>query len=244
MNPLGIRLSMSTIYLLPCRVGYLQVDSAYPHDYPAYRRRLAGMGIDIQAIKFLLLTHHHDDHAGFLNELTSDAPVRIIAHREAVELLMSGANDMTRGGGYVNQFIKLVAGLKMRLDPRWTLTFPPFLLRPEDILLDSDDDCLLPELGIPGRILYTPGHSIDHLAMVLETGEVFCGDAAANFLTWAGTKYCTVFMTDMAQAYQSWQKMLAAGARMIFPAHGRPFPATRLERHMGNIQTGKLVRFF
>lgn len=235
---------MSTIYLLPCRGGYLQVDGAYEHDYPVYRRCLAGMGIDIHAIKFLLLTHHHDDHAGFLNELTSDTPVRIIAHREAAGLLRSGANETTRGGGYVNRFIKLVAGLKMRVDPRWTLTFPPFLIRSEDILLEGDEDRLLQELGLPGRILYTPGHCIDHLTVVLETGEAFCGDAAANFLTWAGTKYCTVFMTDMAQAYQSWQKLLDAGARMIYPAHGRPFPATRLARYMGRIKTRDLVRFF
>ena len=244
MKPLAVRLSMSTVYLMPCRGGYLQVDTGYEWDYPIYRRRLAGAGINLQSVQFLLLTHHHDDHSGFLNNLTRAAPVRIIAHRAAAELLSGGMNDKTHGGGYINQFIKFIAGLKMRLDPRWNLTFTPFMLRETDLILEGDDDRLLRELGIDGRLLYTPGHSIDHLSMILDSGEMFCGDAAASFLLWAGTNYCTVFMTDMVQAYQSWQKMLDAGARLVYPAHGHPFPANQLVRNMGRIQTRDLASFF
>jgi glyoxylase-like metal-dependent hydrolase (beta-lactamase superfamily II) len=244
MKPIVIPLSMSQVFLLPCREGYLQIDSGYDRDYPAYCRGMAKMATRLQDVKYLLLTHHHDDHAGFLNELARDTPARIIAHEKAVPLLMGGTNDKTRGGGYVNRFIKVVAGLKMRLDPRWTLTFPPFSVRPQDILLIGDDDQLLHSLGVPGRVLYTPGHCIDHLSVVLETGETFCGDAAANFLVWAGTHHCTVFMTDMEEAYRSWQKLLEAGAGRIYPAHGRPFPAGRLRQEMGRIRSEQLIKFF
>lgn len=239
-----ISLSMSRVFLIPCRDGYLQVDGGYDHDYPIYRNNLARAGVNLESIRCLLLTHHHDDHAGFLNDLTRDAQVTIIAHEQAAGLLKSGQNDKTRGGGYVNTFIKFIAGLKMRLDPRWTLTFPPFTLRESDILVTGDDNQLLRQLGIPGQILYTPGHSIDHLSIVLDTGETFCGDAAANFLVWAGTHYCTVFMTDMDEAYLSWQKMLNTGAQIIYPAHGRPFPAEKLRQNMGFFQTDSLVKFF
>lgn len=239
-----IGLSQSTVYLLPCGNGYLQIDTGYEWDYPAYCKQLDRWGIDLQKIKYLLLTHHHDDHAGFLNELTRAAPVRIIAHKEAVALLKNGANDKSRGGGYVNNFIKFVAGIKMQLDPRWSLTFPPFTMREEDILLAGDDNQLLREFGLSGRVLHTPGHCIDHLSLVLDTGEAFCGDAAASFLLWAGTKYCAVFMTDMEETYHSWKRLVEAGARMIYPAHGKPFPARRLVENIGRIETRQLVRFF
>lgn len=240
----NLALSMSHVYLIPCRDGYLQVDTGYEHDYSIYRKNPASAGIALESIRYLLLTHHHDDHAGFLNNLTRDANVTIIAHEQADALLRSGKNDKTRGGGYVNGFIKLVAELKMRFDPRWTLTFPSFILREKDILLAGDDSRLLHQLGIAGQILYTPGHCIDHLSVVLETGAAFCGDAAANFLLWAGTRYCTVFMTDMNEAYGSWEKILNAGAQVIYPAHGRPFQADKLRRNMGCIKNDALAVFF
>ncbi len=242
--PIAIKLSQSTVYLLPCRNGYLQVDTGYEWDYPGYVRQLDRRGIDLDEIKYLLLTHHHDDHAGFLNELAEVTPVRIIAHKEAPALLSSGANDKSRGGGYVTQLIKIGAGMKARLNPKWSLTFPPFRLRKEDILLADDDDQLLRELGIAGKLLYTPGHCVDHLALVLDGGEAFCGDAAASLLLWAGTKYCTVFMTNMEEVYESWKKMLKSGARVIYPAHGRPFPAKHLEKNIGRIHNDQLVKFF
>lgn len=244
MKPLAIPLGVSTVYLIPCHAGFLQVDTAYPQDYAAYRRQLKKKRIDPWEIKYLFLTHHHDDHAGFLNELTRDTPLRIIAHQEAAHLLKSGKNDVNRGGGYVTALVKFLAGLKMRLDPRWTLTFPPFNLRETDILLEGDDNHILRELGLPAKVVHTPGHCIDHLSIVLDSGETFCGDAAGSFLLWAGTKYCTVFMTDMDEAYRSWKKMLNAGALTIYPSHGRPFPSSRLGQFMGRLQTDQLVRFF
>lgn len=244
MKIIPISLSLSQIYLLPCSGGYLQIDTGYERDYPRYRRELARAGIAIDQIKYVLLTHHHDDHAGSLNPLTQDADVIVIAHEQAEALLKTGQNDKTRGGGYVNGLVKFLAGLKMRLDPHWTLSYPPFALRPQDLRVAGDDDRLLREVGVAGRILTTPGHSVDHLALVLDDGSTFCGDAAASFLLWAGTHYCTIFMTDMEAAYESWARMLAAGAKTIYPAHGRPFAAQKLRRNMGKIQTAALARFF
>ena len=244
MKPIIIPLSMSSVYLLPCQDGYLQVDAGYEHDYPIYRKYLSKTGIALESVRYLVLTHHHDDHSGFLNNLTRDTAITIIAHKQAEALLKTGMNDKTRGGGYVNGLIKLGAGIKMRLDPRWSLTFPPFTLREQDILLTGDDDQVLRDLGLAGRVLYTPGHCVDHIAIVLDSGEAFCGDAAASFLLWAGTRYCTVFMTDMDVAYGSWKKMLEAGAQTVYPAHGRPFSAEKLRQNLGRIQTKALARFF
>jgi len=239
-----IHLSLSTIYLLSCDGGYLQIDTGYEKDFELYRQRLQDSGIPLEKIRFVLLTHHHDDHAGFLNELTRNTDLRLIVHEKAVDLLLSGENDKSRGGGYVSHLVNVFAGLKMRLDPSWTLSFPPFRVRTKDILVSGDDDQLLRKIGIPGKIIYTPGHCIDHITLVLDTGETFCGDAAADMFRWAGTKYCTVFMTDMEAAYQSWDRLLEAGAKQIFPAHGKVFSSEKLRQNRGRIRTQDLVKFF
>lgn len=244
MKPIIIPLSMSSIYLIPCSDDYLQVDTGYELDYPVYRKKLAKAGIKLNEIKYLFLTHHHDDHAGFLNELTRDADITIIAHEQANELLKTGKNDKSRGGGYVNGVINFVAGIKMRFDPHWTLSFPPFSLREKDILVSADDDKLLRKIGIEGRILTTPGHCVDHIAIVLDNGYAFCGDAAASFLLALGTHYCTVFMTNMEDAYRSWQKILDARTKVIYPGHGKAFSAEKLKENMGKFKTENLVRFF
>jgi glyoxylase-like metal-dependent hydrolase (beta-lactamase superfamily II) len=244
MKPIIIPLSLSNVYLLPFQNGYLQIDTGYEWDYPAYRKQLSRKYIDTWEIKYLLLTHHHDDHTGFLYDLTEDTPLRIIAHRKSADLLQGGLNDKSHGGGYVNKFIRSMAALKMQLNRRWKLTFRAFMIRGEDLLLNGDDDQILRSIGIPGQVLYTPGHCVDELSLVLDSGEAFCGDAAANFLNWAGTRNCAVFMTDMEDAYRSWQRLLDAGASVIYPAHGRSFAASNLVRNMNRIRTENLAGFF
>jgi glyoxylase-like metal-dependent hydrolase (beta-lactamase superfamily II) len=244
MKPLCVRLSVTNVYLLACRDGYLQIDTGYAHDYPAYCRALRRLHVDVTQVKALLLTHHHDDHAGFLNDLCRATDLTIIAHQEAETLLGVGNNDLTHGGGYVSKTVELLAGLKKRFDPRWTLSFPVFRLRPHDVRILADNDSLLRGLGLAGRIVTTPGHTIDHLSLVLDNGDTFAGDATSSFLLFAGTRYATLFMTDMESAYRSWQKLLDARAHTIYPAHGRPFAAAKLRENMGKIKTENLVRFF
>ena len=175
---------------------------------------------------------------------TRDADCRILANERAGDLLKKGENDRSRGGGYVNRLIKVFADIKMRFDTKWTLSFPPFELRADDIVIEGDDNDILRELGIAGKVLYTPGHCVDHQVLALDTGMTLCGDAAAGFLLWAGTKYCTVFMTDMEQGYESWQKMIDGGSRILYPAHGKPFSVDKLKEYKDRIKTEDLVRFF
>lgn len=240
MNPIIIPLSVSSIYLLPCSGGFLQIDTGYERDYPKYRKKLIKAGIPVSSIKYVLLTHHHDDHAGFLNNITNDTDCTVITHELSAELLKTGRNDKSRGGGYTNRFVKFIVRMKMLIDTKWTSTFPPFELRNTDLQIIDDNDTLLRRLGIEGKIIYTPGHCIDHLAVVLDSGVTFCGDAAANFPLWAGTKYNTIFMTDMEQSYRSWQKMIDAGANTIYPSHGKPFSVDKLVQNIGKIKTAAL----
>lgn len=240
MKTISLPLSISTVYLLPCQGGYLQIDTGYTRDYPLYLKKLAQAGVKLTEIKYLLLTHHHDDHAGFLNELTQATDVIIMAHEQAKALLKSGQNDRTRGGGWVSGRIKLFMDVLTRLGPPGNSIFPPFELRATDWLVSGDEPQLLQRVGLAGKILYTPGHCIDHLALALEDGNVYCGDAASSFLLPAGAQYCGVFMTDMEACYQSWQKILAAGARQLYPGHGQPFPAEKLRQNMHRIRTSDL----
>jgi glyoxylase-like metal-dependent hydrolase (beta-lactamase superfamily II) len=227
------------------RGGYLQVDTGYQQDYTAYRKFLKKQGIPLARIRFLLLTHHHDDHAGYLNELTRDNPeVRIIAHTRAEKLLQQGENDKSQGGGLLNRRIYLLFRLKQMLTPAWDLTFEPFELRERDILVEERTRGLPPETGIEGFLLQTPGHSSDSISLLRNDGTLFCGDLAASFLNWAGAHHATLFNEDVKRLYDSWRRVLERGATRVYPAHGAPFDATVLRDEMGYHRNENLVTFF
>ncbi|MHB1394115.1 MAG: MBL fold metallo-hydrolase [Clostridia bacterium] len=183
--------------------------------------------------------------SGQSNYVTSQNPeIKVIAHRLAVELLKTGANDKSRGGGYVNKRVRLLAGVNKLIRPEWSLTFPPYFMRTEDIIIGDDDDKILRVIGIQGKIIYTPGHSIDSISILLDNGILFAGDAAANYLNFSGTRYSPVFITDAKEYYMSWEKMIAAGAKTIYPTHGKPFSVDKLKQNICKIKNENPVKFF
>ena len=242
---LSLKQEQTTTYLMECREGYLQVDTGYAQDYIAYRQFLEKQGIPLMSIRFLLLTHHHDDHAGYLNELTGDHPeVRIIAHSRAKKLLKQGENNKRNGGGLLNRRIYLLFRLKQMLTPDWDLTFEPFELRDRDILVEERARELPAETGIEGLFLHTPGHSSDSISLLRNDGALFCGDLAANFLNWAGAHHATLFNEDVERLYDSWRRVLESGAQRVYPAHGAPFDAAVLREEIGYHRNEDLVTFF
>jgi hydroxyacylglutathione hydrolase len=221
-------------YLVRAGEKYLLADTGYEYEWGLFRRRLREAGAGLEDIGFILPTHHHDDHSGLLAAITAANPdVRVILTPAGRELLAGGKHVHGPGAGYINRRIGLLLSIKGKLDRGWTDTFPPYRARPDDVLLSGDTS--LRDLGIPldGRILATPGHSPDHVSAVFDDGDCLAGDAAANFLQWAGARHCVISVDDLDEYYASWRKILAAGARRIFPGHGRPFDAEELRRDIG-----------
>jgi len=98
-------------------------------------------------------------------------------------------------------------------------------------------------IDLDGKIISTPGHTRDSISLVFGDGDAIAGDAAADFLRWAGTKHCVISMNDLDAYYESWRKLAASGARTIFPAHGRPFPVARLHEDIGRQRKEHMVPF-
>ncbi len=195
-------------------------------------------------INYLFLTHHHDDHSGFAKKLLAYTDIKIIADHHAGELLKKGENDKSRGGGYINKRMYYLSKLYKLFNPDWDLTFPPLELEKNDILIDGDNDKVLRDIGIEGKILYTPGHTIDSISLLLDNGIIFCGDAAMSWPLWAGIKYCPIFVTNVDILYDSWQKIIKSSAKKIYPSHGEPFNIEKLRKNIGEYNNNSLVEFF
>jgi len=98
-----------------------------------------------------------------------------------------------------------------------------------DVVL-GDEEVSLTEYGIPGRIIPTPGHSIGSVSVLLETGDAFVGDLAMNAFPLRLSPGLPIFAEDLQEVKKSWHLLLAKGAKTVYPAHGKPFPADAIRR--------------
>jgi glyoxylase-like metal-dependent hydrolase (beta-lactamase superfamily II) len=210
-------------FALECNEGYLLIDVPYPGEYPALCRCFEEAGIEVSDIKYLLLTHHHDDHVGCVNELLEDSDATIIVHEKAVTHLAAGRSESDSRP--VNQCIAVLVGIYGLFHE---FEFPPVVLRDRDMILTGDNDSLLTGIGIDGVILHTPGHTDDSISVVLSDGSAIVGDAAMNFMEFCRTRHRPIYVQDLDQTYRSWEKLREHGAQVIYPSHGDPFAAEEL----------------
>lgn len=222
----ALNVGITTCYVLECTGGYLVIDTGFPKDYAKFLQRLAEVGIDQRRIRYLLLTHNHDDHVGFAARLRRETDAKCIVHRNALAPLREGKMDHT-GIRPLNGIIAVLAVLHT-VATRRDCRYEPVLLTEQDEVVDGDEAALLQRIGIEGEILYTPGHSTDSISVLMSGGQVFCGDAAMNYLNFAGPRHRPIFLADAQLVFASWQKMLERGAKIFYPAHGKPFGAERL----------------
>ena len=220
-------LGITKCYLLECVGGYLQIDTAYPSSYRRYRKAIGTLGIDLNQIRYLLLTHHHDDHAGFAARLVEETGCVPVFHQEALVPLSLGKSEETMRP--VNRCINAVFSIFKMVHREFS--YPPLAVSENSILVSGDNFDLLTGMGIDGKILHTPGHSEDSISVVLSDGTAFVGDVAMNFLNFCRIRYRPIFIEDIDSVFASWRKLTDRGAQWIYPAHGRPFSADKLMQH-------------
>jgi len=251
MKLIPIRLSITTCFLIKADDRYVLVDTGYEEDLALFRKRLREVNVDVAQISHIILTHHHDDHCGLLHDiLRENGAIRVVMSSLCKNLISRGENDRTHGGGLLNKRVAwlirrkqfyLSVILRKKIDKAKNLKFTPYIARDCDILVDSDTR--LNDIGIPldGKIIMTPGHTVDSISILFDDGDYLSGDAAASMLQFAGTKNCVIFICNMDEYYKSWRKIIAAGAKMIYPAHGKPFSVKQLKTNLGKNKEMNLV---
>ena len=68
---------------------------------------------------------------------------------------------------------------------------------------------LLGGIGVAGEVVHTPGHSDDSVSLLLDDGSAFTGDLPPE-----------AYAYDNPAAMESWRRLRALGARVVYPAHG------------------------
>ena len=212
-------------WLIPGDDGYILIDTGYENGFRRFQRKLKKAGIQPEEIRTVFLTHAHDDHAGFLNDVLAVTPAKVVLHPQAVERLKAGQNSFEGGcSSRLALFFCRVLALLGKGDHRYQPIREEYL----DRLVPIDSDAFR-AMQPPFQVLETPGHTADHISL-LKDGILFCGDAAMN--GFPSRKRVIVWIENPLQFRQSWEKILKADPEKIFPAHGKPFPAADLAKYL------------
>lgn len=218
--------------------GYVMVDTGYEHSLKSVTRKLNKLDIPLSEIKYVFLTHAHDDHAGFLKELLTTYPnIKVIINSKSIPILAKGQNPFTGGCSSLLAltFCKLMKlfGKGQHIFPAIDQTYTHRLIK---ILPENKSE--LEDL-LQGKILFTPGHTSDSMSLKIDN-IIFCGDAAMNGLP--SQKRITIWIEDKGDFQNSWEVLIAEKAKIIYPAHGKPFEVRDLEKYIGYICKRKLYK--
>jgi glyoxylase-like metal-dependent hydrolase (beta-lactamase superfamily II) len=219
-------------YILKTDLGYIVIDTGYAGDFNRFCKELKRNSINLEDIKYIVITHAHDDHAGYLNELKQATNATIVMDCSSPERLLLGQNVWD--GGYSSRLAKGFAGL-FSLFGKGAHRFP-IVKSFEDTLLWDGETQFFEEKGISLKIISLPGHTKDSIGLLTSDGLLFCGDAAMN--GFPSIHRNIIWIENLDDYKRSWETMLNCGAKMILPSHGKPFPVTDFEKYIGCL--GKL----
>ncbi|MBN2466786.1 MAG: MBL fold metallo-hydrolase [Deltaproteobacteria bacterium] len=219
-----LRLGTSNAYLIGGKNRRILVDAGNARKEKKFLRIMNQHDAAPSEIGLIIITHVHYDHVGSLKAIRALCHCPVAVHADEKGILDSGSGVLPKG---VTKTGKWLIGLGRRL-----LRFYPelfdFAAVDAEIALKEELD--LTEFGIPGRIIFTPGHTTGSVSVVLRDGKAFIGDLAINYLPFGGGPIFPPFADNAAELLQSWENLLAQNIISIFPGHGKPFSAKQLRR--------------
>lgn len=128
------------------------------------------LGHDTDAIEWIVPSHIHIDHAGGSGWLVRELP-----HAKAV--------FHTRGAPFMRDPARLIAGTADVFGETWDAVFGDILPVPDESMVTVEDgDTLDFGSGALYRIVFMPGHSLDHIGVFDEANEaLYCGHGLGNY---------------------------------------------------------------
>jgi glyoxylase-like metal-dependent hydrolase (beta-lactamase superfamily II) len=213
-----IKLSGVNCYLVQDK-GIILVDAGTPGQRNKILKQVKKLELDPHEIELIIITHGHGDHFGSAQRIKELTKAKVAIHREDAVIVKEGKKIFPPGLNAWGSFLAFIWRPMFSLI-NYTGVEP-------DIILE--DAFLLTKFGIKGKIIHTPGHTAGSVSVILDGGEAIVGDLAMNGFPMRRGAGMPIFGNSEREIKQSWKKLLDAGASVIYPGHGDPFPANHLK---------------
>jgi glyoxylase-like metal-dependent hydrolase (beta-lactamase superfamily II) len=185
------------------------IDTGYPGSADTILRAVHSLGRDPRAIRHILVTHNHPDHAGSLAALKQATGAPAYMHHADAGPVRKGRIVMR---------LKPVSGLLPAALFRLFVPRGPVSIPAAEIEHEVADREELPAAG-GIRVVWTPGHSPGHLVFLWRRhgGVVFAADAASNVMGLG----LSLGYEDLAEGKRSLTKIAGLDFEVAVFGHGR-----------------------
>jgi hydroxyacylglutathione hydrolase len=216
---LTFKLSYSNVHLIRAQQPVL-IDAGSPADWLSLTRQLQAHDIKPCDIRWVIITHAHQDHAGLASKFQQSCGLqtRIVMHQLDTRIAAAGGFDPDLK---FTQWTSRIVWLLVNY------TYEPF--KP-DVSWDiaPGQSISLANLGLVGRAVSVPGHTPGSLAILLDDGRAFAGDMLAGGYFGGAIHPAKAsehyFHGDSARNYSSLNHLLGMGAHTFYIGHGGPLP--------------------
>jgi len=149
INIYPIPLGFDHCYIIQDK-GTIMIDGGAPKQAKEFAKAMEKISIKPQDIQLMIMTHGHWDHIASAKEIKEITGATIAMHQREKDWLEKSLKPMPPG---VTTWGHILAKI--------ITMFLPLIHIPEadvDVVL-GDEEFSLEEYGIPGKVIYTPGHS-------------------------------------------------------------------------------------
>jgi glyoxylase-like metal-dependent hydrolase (beta-lactamase superfamily II) len=207
------------VYLLVTNKGYLLVDCGIPGFEDRLTAAFKFWNIDPRLVTHIILTHGHLDHIGCLAYAKMITGAKIICQESITDQLAAGSFEKAEARVLYWKLLNtpLSRLLATRLEP----------IMPD---LDFELELDIGPIGIPGRLIHTPGHSPGSCSILLKSGEAIIGDLVRK--NRKGVIDTGLFHTDRKLILDSLRKILKDNPQSFYLSHGGVVSREELEAFM------------
>ena len=149
-----LKYSNTNTYLIENSNARLLFDTGWAGSFLAFCRCMGQIGIPVQSIDYIMISHFHPDHMGIASDIAS-LGAKIVVFDVQKDFIHFSDEIFKKENKY---------------------TFNP--IDDEKISLVSVEKSreFLNKIGIDGQVIHTPGHSDDSISLYLDEGYLFVGD--------------------------------------------------------------------